>query len=602
MARASIFRRGVSKLQVVLALALAAGMGLMAYAFMSRPDPKRVERPLTKVVGKGPFEYVVLEQGEIESSSNVEIRCEVKSRGMSGITIIDVVPEGTVVEKGDVLVKLDSTALDQEQIQQQIACGTAEAAMIQSKSLYDAAIIAKREYEEATFKQEEQLILSEVFVAEQNASNAKLAYDSTMRLALRGIVTSLQLEGDKFAMEKARKDLEAANTKLKGLREYTQEKMLTQLTSDIASAEAKWKADKKSLDLETSKLREIEDQIAKCTIRAPRAGQVVYVNKFSQGRSGSSAEFVVEAGAVVREQQPIIRLPDSNAMQVKATINESRINSVRNGMPVAIRVEALRDEILQGEVTKVNQYAEPAGWGSTVKKYATFVQIKDPPAELRAGMNAEVRIYVERMPEALQIPVQAIAEYKEHFFCLVDTPEGLQTKEVARGPSNDKTMVIMDGLREGDKVVLDPRSRSELVFPDLPDPTPVADTVKPPSVTAVTGKGPGGAKGDAAGGKGGEKGGGGEKRGPPTAAAMVARTMEEFDTNKDGKLQAAELAAMPEDRRSRMGDVDTNKDGDIDKAELTAAMAKVAQMIRERMQQGGGGAPGGNGPPAGGGQ
>ena len=36
-------------------------------------------------------------------------------------------------------------------------------------------------------------------------------------------------------------------------------------------------------------------------------------------------------------------------------------------------------------------------------------------------MNAEVRIYVERMPDALQVPVQAIAEYKEHFFCLLET-------------------------------------------------------------------------------------------------------------------------------------------------------------------------------------
>jgi hypothetical protein len=46
-----------------------------------------------------------------------------------------------------------------------------------------------------------------------------------------------------------------------------------------------------------------------------------------------------------------------------------------------------------------------------------------------------------------------------------------------------------------------------------------------------------------------------------------------------------------------MGEADTNKDGDIDRGELTAAMAKVAQMIRERMQQNGGG-----GPPSGGGQ
>lgn len=585
-------RRGVSKVAVVFGLAVLIAGGLGVYAYMSRPDPKLLERPLTKQVAKGPFEYVVLEQGEIESSSNVEIRCEVKSRGMSGITIIDVVPEGTTVEQGDLLVKLDSTALDQEQIQQQIACNTSEALAIQSQNMYEAAKIAKTEYIEATFKQEEQLVLSEVFVAEQAMRTAKSAYDSSFRLALRGIVTSLQLEGDKFAMDKARKDLEAANIKLDGLRKYTSQKMLKQLDSDIASAEARWKADQKSLELETAKLRDIEDQIAKCTILAPRNGQVTYVNKFSGGRS-AQAEFVVEPGAVVREQQPIIRLPDSNAMQVKATINESRINSVRNGMPVAIRVEALRDQILHGEVIKVNQYAEPSGWGSTVKKYATFIRITEPPPELRAGMNAEVRIYVERMPEALQIPVQAIAEYKEHFFVLFDTEQGLVTREVQRGPSNDKFMVVTDGVREGDRVVLDPRSRPELVFPDLPDPAPIAKTVKPPEAVPVGLKGGGLASGGPA------EAPPSERRGPPTAASMVARTLEEFDTNQDGKLQAEELAAMPEDRRSRMGDVDTNKDGEIDRVELTTAMAKVAQMIQQRRQ---GGPPGEGGPPSGGGQ
>src|SRR5437868_2076939 len=119
-------RAGITKVQIVMSLAIVIALGLVTYGYFSKPDPKLVERPLTKVVSKGSFEHVVVEQGEIESSSNVEIRCEVKSRGMSGITIISVVPEGTIVEKGDLLIKLDSTALDQEQISQQIACNTAE--------------------------------------------------------------------------------------------------------------------------------------------------------------------------------------------------------------------------------------------------------------------------------------------------------------------------------------------------------------------------------------------------------------------------------------------------------------------------------------------
>jgi RND family efflux transporter MFP subunit len=583
-------RRGIAKGRLLIGVVVLAVVGIGAFSYFSRPSTKHVERPLTKLVSLAPFEYVVVEQGEIESSKNVEIRCEVKNRGSSGTSIIEVVPEGAMVEQGDLLVRLDSTALDQEQIQQQIACNTAEALVIQSKSTFEAAQIAKVEYLEGTFKQEEQLILSEVFVAEQALRTAQLAFASSERLSLRGMVTALQLEGEQFAVDKARKDLEAANTKLNVLRKYTREKMMKQLDSDIASAEAKWKADEKSLELETAKLRDIEDQIAKCTISAPRAGQVKYANKYS-GRGGQ-AEFVVEPGAVVREQQPIIQLPDSDSMQVKATISEARVNSVRPGMPVAIRVDAMQDEILQGEVTKVNQYAEPGGWSSgNVKKYATFIRIINPPEELRAGMNAEVRVYIERQPEALQIPVQAIAEHKNHFFCLVEDAEGnLATRPVECGASNDMFMVVKGGLQEGDRVVLNPRTRSELVLPDLPDPTPVAKTIAPPSTSPVAVKtgGPG-AGGPPGPGGGGPPGAGGPPR-DLSPASMVARALEN-DANKDGKLQMDELASLDDRQRERLMAADANKDGEIDRTELTAAMAKVAQMIRQRMQQGGAGGP-----------
>ena len=61
---------------------------------------------------------------------------------------------------------------------------------------------------------------------------------------------------------------------------------------------------------------------------------------------------------MVRERQVIIRLPNADDMQVKATVNEARVTLVRPGLPVSIRVDALKDEVLEGEVTKVNQYAE----------------------------------------------------------------------------------------------------------------------------------------------------------------------------------------------------------------------------------------------------
>ena len=62
---------------------------------------------ITFTAFKGKFISSVNEVGDIESSSNIEIRCRVKSRGREGVAILDLVSEGTKVEKGDFLCQLD---------------------------------------------------------------------------------------------------------------------------------------------------------------------------------------------------------------------------------------------------------------------------------------------------------------------------------------------------------------------------------------------------------------------------------------------------------------------------------------------------------------
>jgi multidrug efflux pump subunit AcrA (membrane-fusion protein) len=577
-------RRGNTLVTMLGVLVVALGIGFVVWWTMFRGDEAKGPGPLVKQVSQGPYDSVVLEQGEVESSSNIEIRCEVKSRNAGGITILEVMPEGSLVKEGDLLVRLDSSALEQERLQQKIVVNTSEALLVQSTNTLEAAKIARKEYLEGTYKQEEKLYLGEVFVAEQNLRSAQLSFDSAQRLAAKGILSPLQLEGAKYGVDNARNQLDAAQTKVEVLRKYTKEKMLKQFDSDIATAEAKVRSDESSLQLEQDKLKDIEDQVVKCIIKAPQNGQVVYANKYNSGRSGSSAEFVVEAGSMVREQQPIIRLPDANNMQVKALINEARVTKVRPGLPVTIRVDALKDELMQGEVIKVNQYAEPSSWSSgSVKKYAAFIRILNPPPALRTGMNAEARIHVERRPDALQVPVQALVDHKGHFFVLVQNGEQLETREVTVGSTNDKVAVIDKGLTASDVVVLNPRREASLQLPDLPDVTPVnvsAIAAAPQSPPGALAKGDGSPK---------KKGGG-----AMTVASMMDRTME-ADADKDGKLSLAEVANVSERMRPRLEGADANKDGFLDRTELMPIMAATVKRIQE-MQANGGGPGGGGGP------
>ena len=96
-------KRGAVKVFVFLAVAVAI-CGFAGYAWWQTKgsgmySPSK-DDPILHAVSSGPFDHIVLEQGEIESSSNNEVKCEVKGRGGSGTPILSLVAEGVVVKKG----------------------------------------------------------------------------------------------------------------------------------------------------------------------------------------------------------------------------------------------------------------------------------------------------------------------------------------------------------------------------------------------------------------------------------------------------------------------------------------------------------------------
>jgi len=444
---------------------ILAGAGF--YFFNKNRESTQLNDVIIAEAIRGPFDHIVLEQGELESTSNVDVVCKVRARGgAAGTAILWVIEEGSIVKEGDKLVELDSSALLTSLKEKRLAVIAAEAAVAAAVALVEQQVISRQEYLEGLYETEQRLIQSEMAIAEQALRKAQLALESTQRLVAKGLVKSLQLEADQFAVANNRTLLDSAENRLKVLQNLTRQKMLVQFDSAINSAEAQLAAANGALDEEQSDQRFLEKQIDFCLITAPSGGVVIHANEYN-GRGGG-AEFVVEAGANVRERQTIIRLPDPDRMQVRANVNESRITLIRTGMPAKIRVDAINNLELLGRVGKVNRYAEPGSWMSTsIKEYATTIEIITPPESIRTGMTAEVQIFVEQLPEATQIPIQAVYEHGGKTYSLVKTgPQTFETRAVTIGATNEKLATINSGINEGENVVLN--LRQNLALLDLP--------------------------------------------------------------------------------------------------------------------------------------
>src|SRR5262245_44799493 len=454
--RQNSLRTGMSLVGATAFLAILAAAGGGAWWWWQNRDTSHDTNILLHKVERSNFELTVTERGEIEAFDVTEVRSLVKAPTSSGNAILKLVPEGTMVKKGDFLVELDSSTQQVNRTTQKIAVNAAKALEVEAHNNYDTAVIAKREYLEGTNIQERQVIESEMFVAEENLNRAKEYYTYSQKLASKGYVNELQLEADRFAVEKAKKDLDAAKTKLHVLDEFTKPKMLSTLEAAIQIAKAKWDSTQSSLKLEQEKLADLDDQIAKCMITAPQDGVVKYAHVMN-GRGDQ--EFIVEEGAVVRERQTIIRLPNADSMRVNVTVNESLVQYIHPGLPAVINPVGFGDRTLHGVVEKVNQYAEPTGWRqANVKEYKAYVAIENPTPDLRTGMTAAVSIQCSEVPNALQVPVQTVYAHGSKFYCFVYDSGRWEAREVKPGPTNDKFFVIESGLNEGDQVAMNPRA------------------------------------------------------------------------------------------------------------------------------------------------
>lgn len=502
-----LFRRGLLLLGVVLLL-LLTGNTLLGWIGLFRPTPYNGPVWVAKMEK---LRLTIVERGTLEAAENHDILCRVKSKskgGTAATTIKWVIDDGTQVKEGDKLVEFDDSALQDEKKNQLVLLAQAEASLIEAKQnlliqasqnetdIETAKVnielvdLDLKKYLQGEYEQLRKDIKGRLKVAQSDQEMWLDRVAWSKRMVKMGYVSRSQAEAEEARLESADISLQKIEEELRVLEQFSFARNKKDLESKLAEArrtlervtkQAKFKLDLleaqlRSKDLvcklEQNRLKEIEEQIELCTVRAPHAGMVVYYMPESSRFSSSSSQGLVEVGAPVKEGQKIMRIPDLSRMVVNTRVHEAMVTYLRNADPdypeknqyAQIRVDAHSGRLLRGHVRSVATVPSQSDFfSSDVKVYVTMVEIDETVEKLKPGMSAEVTIHADESSKpVLVIPVQAVVgniTMGEQRKCFVlDENNVPHPRDIVIGMSNENLVEVKSGLQAGEKVVLNTKA------------------------------------------------------------------------------------------------------------------------------------------------
>jgi len=327
--------------------------------------------------------------------------------------------------------------------------------------------------------------------AEGSLKNAEDTLTGTIKLHDANYVSDLDLQRDKLDVTNRKFSKESAEVSLDLFKKYDFPKNAEQFLSDyveagrqllrvfaqcrsrLAQAEVRLSSAKEQLYWQEKRVREINQNIVYCTIKAQAPGLVVYgtggsddMYRAMRYRGGGSSGVIAE-GESVSEGQTIISMPDTATMVAEIGVHETEVDKVRTGQPATIVMDAFPDKVLEGEVTEVAPLPDQQRgfMNPDLKVYKAKVRIDGTHDFLKSRMSCKVQILVEQLEDAIIVPIQVVSNRVGKKVVYAITSQGHQERVVQTGLFNDTFVEIIEGLEAGEEIMLNPPLFSELGSP-----------------------------------------------------------------------------------------------------------------------------------------
>ena len=395
-------KKSRKRLYIGAGVAVLVMGGAAGFVTLKGASPE-IDASRLATVERGTMVKSVVATGKVEPTTKIEIKS--KANGIIKALNADV---DLAVKEGDILVELDKEQLA-------AALRGAEANLLAARASLEAA--------------EAQARKNSVEAEGPDAEFARRAYDRARSLFAQSLISQSTLDDAHGLVDMADNRKRAAQSQL----------AISQ--AKVAEARAQVAQAKAAAD------RAAED-VANATIRAPIRGTVLSRDV----EIGSPVSSILNLGA---NATLVMTLGDIAQVFVRGKVDEADIGRVRLGQQARIRVETFKDKSFNGRVTQIS----PMGVEKdNVTSFEVRVSIDNPGKELKANMTANAEIVLEEHPDSLIVPEAAITydAQKQAFVDLLapGTKTGRTKVQVKVGVGNGTKIQILDGLKQGDKVVL----------------------------------------------------------------------------------------------------------------------------------------------------
>ncbi len=465
-------------------------LGGIAYAalVLLRPLDRENGDLLSHTVQLRTIRDGVVERGTLESQSTINGFCELPGWEHK---IIFIVPEGSQVEKGDVVVRIDSSKID-EQIKKQkstvnenrgqLAQAEEELEVQKNKNESDIAAaeldlaltkLDLSKYSEGDYIAELADYERSILEGEAELEKIRDELENMRILVKKGFRAPEQLRELELRERSAKFRVDRDKQKMEVLKQYDHKRKITEFEAkakeadrklirtnktaeaEVRKLESKIQQAKSALELEENNLKELEALLEKSEIKAPQPGTVAYANKPWYDDSERIRE-----GATVRQRQDIFYLPDMSRMQVAVNVHESVVNKVKKDQKVSVRIDAFPEMVFDGTVERVAQLAN-SGWNASTKNYRVIVTIDSIPEGilLKPGMTAETEILVGTYENIIAVPVNTLTEHFQQTYAYLINGKGVERQRVKTGRSTTSFVEVTEGIDIGDKLALDAYQR-----------------------------------------------------------------------------------------------------------------------------------------------